>query len=34
MWRDGSVKGSEKARGVNLLRNRSSGMVTKIRAAK
>ena len=34
MWRDGSVKGSEKARGVNLIRNRTSGMVTKIRTTK
>ena len=34
MWRDGSVKGSEKARGVNLIRNRTTGMVSKIRIAK
>ena len=34
MWRDGSVKGSEKARGVSLIRNRTTGMVSKIRTAK
>ncbi len=34
MWRDGSVKGSEKAHGVNLIRNRTTGMVSKVRTAK
>jgi hypothetical protein len=33
LWRDGSVKGAEKARGVNLIRNRSNGAVARVRSA-
>ena len=34
LWRDGSVKGSEKARGVSLIRNRTNGAVAKVRVAR
>ena len=34
MWRDGSVQGSEKAHGVSLIRNRTTGIVAKIRTAR
>jgi hypothetical protein len=33
LWRDGSVKGAEKARGVSLIRNRSNGTVARVRSA-
>ena len=33
LWRDGSVKGAEKARGVSLIRNRSNGAVARVRSA-
>jgi hypothetical protein len=31
LWRDGSVKGAEKARGVCLIRNSANGMISKVR---
>ncbi len=34
LWKSGSVKGAEKAVGVCLIRNRSNGMVAKVRAAR
>jgi hypothetical protein len=34
LWKSGSVKGAEKATGVCLIRNRSNGMITKVRAAR
>ena len=32
LWRDGSVKGCEKVRGLSLIRNRANGAVAKVRA--
>ena len=34
LWRDGSVKGSEKARGVCLIRNSANGLVSKVRVTR
>ena len=34
LWRDGSVKGSEKARGVSLIRNCENGMISKVRVTR
>ena len=34
LWRDGSVKGSEKASGMNLIRNTANGMISKVRIAR
>ena len=34
LWRDGSVKGSEKARGVSLIRNSENGMISKVRVTR
>ena len=34
MWQNGSVKGSEKAQGISLIRNRAIGMISKVRSTK
>jgi hypothetical protein len=34
MWQKGSVKGSEKAQGICLIRNRANGMIAKVRTTK
>ena len=34
LWRDGSIKGAEKASGICLIRNRANGMIAKVRAAR
>ncbi|WP_298772325.1 carbohydrate-binding protein [uncultured Fibrobacter sp.] len=34
LWREGSVKGAEKASGICLIRNRVNGMITKVRSAR
>jgi hypothetical protein len=31
LWRDGSIKGAEKASGICLIRNRANGMIAKVR---
>ena len=34
MWQNGSIKGSEKAQGICLIRNRANGMIAKVRTTK
>jgi hypothetical protein len=34
LWREGSIKGAEKASGICLIRNRANGMIAKVRAAR
>ena len=34
LWRDGSIKGAEKASGICLIRNRANGMIAKVRATR
>ena len=34
MWQSGSVKGSEKAQGISLIRDRANGKIAKVRTAK